>query len=338
MLYFCLDGNHLTPQFYHKIPKSKSLIKMGIIKWKLSKSRTILVNLLADNYNKELLFEGQKFIDAYPHFKNKNFGIKHLPILRSQLQKCARRCKIEVGVKTAVSMALIEDKNANVKQIGLFELLRRLTIIIIEDTVLSNNYPFLMWCMVILTKGIYLNSFCIEKILEIVKGVMASPYCDPLSYNFSKSTNLVLLYDSIKNNNLLTAVLLRSSFRGMTCDYNMLLSCIKTWNDRLNNTSNLMQYLSANTVIPLNKINQLKKEEIQPESLDFHCTNIVDRIQEYIEIDGDILKNLIWDYSSSINIRFNIVTNKISRKKENSKWSTIKYIFLIETKKIALCL
>lgn len=332
---FHLIGPLLKPSFSFSSDTSSELISLGLVKWS---SERVSCNLIVDNYNKSLLLSGPSFTDEYPELKSKaTFQKRHLSILKSQMQKCARRSKIDIGLKTAVSMILIENEDDNhIRQMGLFELLRRMTIIIIEDTVLSESYSFLVWSMMVLTKGHTLNSYAIEKILEIIKGALSSGFRDPSSYKFT-TTEDINIRDMIKlciDKPEIMSMLIRSCYKGMTCDQNMLLSSSKTWSSRYTSHSPTIKYLKINCHIPINKFEQLQKTDIQPESLDFHCTNIVERIKKYIEMDSKKIERLIWYNQSSINNRVDVITNKIINNDDDKDWNSIKLIFQMESKNL----
>jgi len=336
-LYFYLEGPTLKPKWTSKLSKVKHLNKLGLVTWKVNKHQKILASLRVDDYNMEQLFEGETFLQKHEEFKFKTiFDKRHLPILKSQLQKCARRQKAELAVKTAVSMVLIEDNRENVKQFGLFELLRRLTIIMIEDTVLSESFSFLTWCMAVLSKGHYLNGYCLEKIIELVKGIASSGFRDPKAYHFDMFKADV--YDLVKKSimkPMVLSTLFRSAYRGMKSDHKMLLSAAQTWMMRYFYNSPLLAWKEINTFLPIDTFEQLSKDEIQPESLDHHCTNIVDRIQKYMNYPREEIEILIWDNSSCLNTRFDIENGKLDEHEGDVKWNRIKFIHKMETKNLA---
>lgn len=111
------------------------------------------------------------------------FTVKHLPILRSQLQKAVRREEKEICMKTAITMCNIYDEN---KQIGLFEMLRRITIIIIEDAILCEDYNILVWFICAISKNLFINDYFIKLILNIVYGIAYSPMRDK-AFSFFKT-------------------------------------------------------------------------------------------------------------------------------------------------------
>jgi hypothetical protein len=332
-LSFYLTGPILKPEFCINDNKEQKLINLGTVNWS---NEMITVDLLTDRYNHKLLLSGETFIDKHPDLKFKiNFHKRHLPILKSQIQKCTRRSKIDIGVKTAISMILIEDKGDAIRQIGLFELLRRLTIIIVEDAVLCESYAFVMWCMAILTKGHALNGYCIEKILEITKGVISSGFRDPGAYSIE--INEVNLPKLIKRNigrPEIISLLFRSCYNGMEGDTRMLLTAAVTWTARYRLNSPTLQYIKTVCPLPIDRYDQLQKDEIQSESLDFHCTDIVSRIKKYIEMDDKKIENLIWSNESSVTDRINIRPARTNSIHVNKDWRSVKLIYQMETKKL----
>jgi hypothetical protein len=344
-LFFYLDGPLLKPKWTSKLSKVKKLNKLGVIKHQIGKNKHIPISVRISDDIKEYLIldseneESKSFIDMNPELKYKvGFSKRHLPILKSQIQKCVRRQNIEIGVKTAVSMVLIEDSCENVIQFGLFELLRRMTIIMIEDSVLSDTYLFMTWCLAVLSKGHLLNGMCIIKILELVKGVISSGFRDIKGQeNMIVKIDEVDMVDMFKKSlkfSTITSVLFRHGFGGMDGEKKMLLNCASNWLYRKFYDSPTMKYTKVNQFIPLKGIKQLTKSEILDESLDHHCTDIVQRIKNYIEIDKETLEMFLWNNLSSVNNRIDIESNKIHDNtipKINGKtWFNIKILHKME--------
>jgi hypothetical protein len=337
-LYFYLAGSYPSPIWTSKIEKVNKLNNLGSVNWKVNEEEKVIVDLMVDDYNMNNLINGQSFYNKYDQFKFKTvFTLRHLPILKSQIQKCVRRLKVDIGLRTAISMVLIEDSKQSIKQIGLFELLRRLTIIMIEDSVLCESYSYLMWCMSVLTKGHYLNAICIEKILELTKGILSSGFQDPGSYKPNKFK--VNIFDLVKqsiNKPMILSVLFRSCYKGMSCDHLMLLDSSHQWSARYHHCSPLIKYTNINLFVPIEEFNQLTKEDIQTESLDHHCTDIIERIKKYIEMEKSEIGKLIWENESCVNLRFNIETDKLFKLSDKNKkgWFPLKFVHKLETNKL----
>lgn len=85
----------------------------------------------------------------------------NVSLLKSHLQKCIRRCHVDRAVKTARHLA----------QLDLIQLLRRLPIILAEDSMLHwRHYPILIWLLAAVSKQ-YQPPRCM---LDWVFGLVAS--------------------------------------------------------------------------------------------------------------------------------------------------------------------
>ena len=109
--------------FSNKIPGKYNFNKK--IKWKIN-NKKIDLNIYG------LIPNGEK-IDNY---KGINYNI---PFLKSHLQKCVRRNYIKQGINTAYSLFHLSYN----------EFIRRLPIIIIEDSILIEKYPVIIWLMIV---------------------------------------------------------------------------------------------------------------------------------------------------------------------------------------------
>lgn len=331
-MYFHLDKDYQIKFLDEQVEKS---IILGVIKWPyLFNDRTVKLYITLDHE-----VDQSNSRDQAPE-ASVNFTQKDLAILRSQLQKCARRKKKNIGVSTAKTMVGIYQ-NQNPQQIGLFEMLRRLTIIIIEDCVLLREYGELVWYQCALSKNFKLNKKLVRRILLICDKVMTEEWKDK-SYRFEKE-ELNLFNQIIKSKNLsvqdrdlLLTVQLRNSYHGMPCDVTMLNQCTKLWLRRLEKNHKLIIHLdceyeakSKNKDYP-----ELNRDQIQLEALDHHCTDICQRVINIFPIEKDLFENIIWDYRSSINKRLDIDLFKnrdLYDQKENKElWYIIKPLVKIQ--------
>lgn len=312
MKYFVFNGTNA--KFVDSI--NNDITILGLIKWQYD------TYICCDEFVKNKLNTVKFQVKEYD-----KFTVKHLPILRSQLQKSVRRELSDICMKTAITMCNIYDIN---KQIGLFEMLRRITIITIEDAILCEDFGILVWFICAISKNLFVNDYFVKLILNIVSGISFSPLRDKAFKNLRKEYKLTC----IPNNDLLLSIQLRNSFHGMECDVNMLNQVTDIWYNRINNDSPLCKFLIKKYDYENNEC--LKKEEIMLEALDHHCTNICSRIQSYFNIDDDKLKSLIWNNSSSINTRVHIDPSQIQKIEVDDDWKIIKNIFIMETQKIKL--
>jgi hypothetical protein len=277
---------------------------------------------------------------------NKFYKKKHISLLKSNLQKAIRRKLKDNAIKTAVSLILIEDENEKIIQIGLFELLRRLCIIIIEDVILMYEFNIIFWFHVLLSKGYILNKYFIDIILLTIAKITTFEYQDKKYLNFliHKDIKIIeMINDSkltSKQRDLLTSLQFRKSYGGMNGDMFMIDKCTYIWYDRFKNNKPgemyMYNYLFKENII----MNVLNPKDILKEAYDFHCTDICQRINNNLKndlINEDLIKKLIWNNSSSINERFDINLSKFSNNNEfknHEYWNCVKQLRDVEVNKL----
>ena len=220
-----------------------------------------------------------------------------VPVLKSILQKSVRRRRALPACRVAME---IMDK-------AMGALLRRLPIIILEDSTLHPDFGLLCWLMAAETKGYQLPTEMIEKILCIIYEVSSCPWTDYVPSNKSDDdyvqTNFAELPDDSKV--LLKSISMRKSYGGMACDMAMMKSYEQVWKKRFQDGSidqDLQSRLSLNLktrwsdiptqihdkprqqsakfVIPLvqQRLDRLEFKDICIEGVDFHCSNILDQV------------------------------------------------------------
>jgi len=227
MNYFYLDNNKGITSWLTTEPLES--VVLGEIKWKSCGNISICCNKKFYEEN-----NASESINPSIYFKP-----HHLSILKSNLQKCARRKEFNIGMSTAISMSKIYDSSG--VQIGLFELLRRITIIVIEDTLLFNEYSILVWFLCAMTKKFIVKNISILWIFDIISHIMNSDWQDK-SYNKIENFDTKMYVNKILksnistvNKNLLLSILIRNSFGGMEGDVMMLNSSVVVWLDRFIN-------------------------------------------------------------------------------------------------------
>ena len=319
-MYFYLENLQDKPQFLIQKPSGTVL---GTITWRYDNTKRPITIIWSNDLD--------KINDKTIHPPDPNFSTRDMPILRSQLQKCARRKKHEIGLKTAYTMSCIYDDKH--KQIGLFEMLRRITIIIIEDCVVSYDFTTLVWFQCALSKNITLSKLFVTHILNLVSKFLGYPWKDKSYSKYPNKPNMVETIErsrlSDQDKDLLLSIQLRNSFHGMHCDVDMLNRSTLLWYTRVSNKSKSCKHLNQ-FVLDKHSLSNLERSDIQLEALDHHCTDIIKRVQSYIPLDDSILGSLIWDYSSSINSRLDIERSNFDTKQDNKLWDTVKNIVHME--------
>ena len=344
--YFYLESANDRAKWLYHFPKNS--IELGSFRsiHPSQKGRPIILCCSRSYY--EIIDTDKDFKIDKMHYPYKEFN---LSILKSQLQKCTRRELDILGLSTAISMSLIIDENKKINQIGLFELLRRFTIIVIEDAILNIWYPNLVWYMSALSKGIKLGQKTIETIFKIINLTLVSLWRDN-SYrhikirpntNFAKTINSLGPIGTKKRYlNVLWSLYFRTSYNGMLNDTEMIYKSIIIWSERIKEKSNLCTFLDLDITINDKDIvfNPLDPEDILLEAIDFHCTNICNRVSEVVDYDITQLKELIWNFRSSVNNRMEIepIKNKDLYKepRNHNLWKSINNIVTLEALKIKL--
>ena len=160
-----------------------------------------------------------------------------VPVLKSILQKSIRRRRPLPAVR--VAMELI-DKSWN-------DLIRRMPIIILEDSTLHPDFPLLVWLMVASSKGFIPPLSMITRVLQIVFEVASCPWKDYLTKEDSPThmpSPHLTLFSCGEDKSLhtecrlmLRCFILRKRFGGMACDLKMLDCFFQEWKSRYESES-----------------------------------------------------------------------------------------------------
>lgn len=255
--------------------------------------------------------------DIYKPNKEKKY--KNVGFLKSLLQKAIRHGNVDIAVKCAYHYILLD----------LQDFLRRLPIIIIEDTSLHEVYSTVVWLMV--ASNIKECALLFDKVIyEYLMGIVYVIAKSPLYHSLDKE-NEEIKFDILKEEvhkkdeplkSLIYSFIVRKAYGGMKCDLIMLENYAYIWN-YLNIDS---KYLNKSIIRPimLESIPQLQLNEWIIEAIDFHCApQILNYIhEEYEEFSEEYIKSLIWYYSSKKNIR--IKEENIPKDISSNDWNKIK--------------
>ena len=169
--------------------------------------------------------------------KERGFGLvrRHsrlsVPVLKSMLQKNIRRRRPMPAVRVAMELA---DKSYG-------DLVRRLPIMVLEDSILHPDFPLLVWLMVAESKGFKPPQQLMIKLMRIVFEVASCPIKDPLppddtfaDEHVGNDDDEIDLADALGPDceMMLRAMLLRVSYGGMKCDTEMLMQYEHLWRKR----------------------------------------------------------------------------------------------------------
>jgi hypothetical protein len=324
--YFYLQWNDKKPKLQAHFLKEKPKLcnfKKSIF-WKDANMELILCGH----------FEHLRDIDiqdptTYKHLYklDKEKKYKNVGLLKSLLQKAIRRKDINVAVKCAFHYMTLDIQ----------DFLRRLPIIMIEDTCIHEIFPTLVWFMIAST----IPDFIFDKVIyEYLMGsvyvIAGIPIYHSLNKTYKKESkvgekdhyekyNSILPLLSLSNSkdqsiqSLVYSLLLRKAYGGMLGDMKMLEEYAYYWSFQEKEHNYLMKIPIR--PIMLASIQPLQLSEWILEAIDFHCTpQIIEYIhEEYPEYNKEYIQDLIWYNSSKINMR---IKNKPY---EEDDWNKIKH-------------
>jgi hypothetical protein len=248
------------------------------------------------------------------------------------LQKCIRKQNDILAIPTCYHFLKLD----------LNELIRRLPIIMIEDTILHESFTTLIWLMIAISnKKFKMQRYIYEWVLGVVhllciideKDYFKEKLRNDIIPNTIPNIELLNNYNDLSENqiSLLYSMHMRISYGGLKGDIEMINTFINLWEHRFRNN---LQNINKIEIRPITLfVKELSLEDWDLSAIDYHCNS---KFLEYISkkydyIDIDKLKNIIWNYSSSINKR-EIIKNDL---KDIELWNEIKD-HVIKTQKYLL--
>lgn len=307
--YFIYNGtriyfeNDLSGSF--NLSENSNVIFSAIVNIKEydTKMNIIKLNNISNNPdNINQLYDYENFYKDY-----KPIGKRTLSLCKSNLQKCIRRKMTDKAIRTALAIYRYDPN----------ELLRRLPIIMIEDTLPHPElFGKLVWWMSAVSKGYKLSTEELKEVFGII-----STMCENSIYEvFTSKLKGIEIIDHIiekEMNNLsrneqmfIWSLEIRKLYKGMKCDKDMLGYHQKLWIQRfLNQNIKWYDKLVDQIIydIDLSSIDEFDKDDILIESVDYHPFPFIPKkIIENIDNDNlDIsrIKLIIWMCRSRINYR-----------------------------------
>ena len=268
-------------------------------------------------------------IEEYPikklgiEFENVEYSNIH--ILKSHLQKCIRRKRTENAIKTAKHLIDLDP----------IQFLRRLAIIIIEDTTLCECYSTLIWLLVAcsslncFTLGINHKEWLLGLVYIVSTGVYKEYYFEQYTSNiFETICNDKNLNENEKS--VIFSIGIRISYGGMSGDIKMLKKAIVKFYNRfrkIKETQKNIDYKKWDDYFR-KKINTisldvepLSKKKWELSAIDYHCfpklIEFINRNFDDDELPEDELKKIIWEKRSSLNFRINFPDNSFYKEKKS---------------------
>ena len=221
------------------------------------------------------------------------------PLIKSNLQKCIRRRLSSKAVRSAYALLSIST----------FEALRRLIIIILEDTLPVPSLATLVWFMMASSKGYLLTTNQVEWILGVVYLV-----CEKVSYRrpFKEKLPTGLLADNSIETQILWSMAFRRAYGGMKGDQEMM-ECLgglwyrtfleksgrewERWSELKKLEIEPVDLTSLGTFVP--------QKVFIPACVDQHCRpQIIPYIRKnYPDMEESDIKGAIWLCRSRLNKR-----------------------------------
>lgn len=251
-------------------------------------------------------FAGQ---DEREFYLSKEKVYKNTSYIKSLLQKSVRKMNGELAVQSTYHLFKLE----------LNDLMRRLPIIMLEDTRLHESFTTLIWLMVATCQNKFqIKQYIYEWILGAVYMIAINPETD-YSYEHNleetetdncKEVKKLPIYEILNTYNnldrnelsLLYCIHIRIAYGGMRCDLDMLNRYSHIWKRRFQEKV----CYSIIEVVPICiYVKDLELSEWDISAIDYHCSpKLIELInKKYDEFDENEIKKVIWYHSSAINKR-----------------------------------
>ncbi len=246
----------------------------------------------------------------FPDLTESRFDVPHEPKyknisnLKSHLQKSIRKGNEQLALSTAIHLMKMD----------IVELLRRLPIIMIEDTSLHESFPTLVWLMIAVSLSsnpFRLKKYMYEWILGVIYVIAKMEKKDVIEYDESiyreRLLNQLESYHVLEDDaqiSVLYSMHMRVAYGGMECDMRMFEQYAHIWFQRFQRKEMEMNKIKIRNLI-FTSIKWLELDDWDLSAIDFHCApKIIEFMQKrFPDIDEMEMKKIIWENASSINIR-----------------------------------
>jgi hypothetical protein len=297
-------------------------IDRAVIKWSCTVNWKelncdVLIAVTCPSAAKPYTTDNQDLISSY----------RNVPYLKSHLQKCIRRSNSYKAIKTAMHLYHLDCA----------ELLRRLSIIAVEDALPVKGYSTLMLLTAAVSHGYNLSEEHVCWIMGYIHTLCSLRYYEQIP-TFAETEvslkTLKLRSLSPEGRNLCYSLVFRNAYGGMKGDRAMLMSAAKLWATRYRVSSEFIKLLDTPCVFISLPTEELKPHEWILAAVDFHCypgvlLNLSERHDEFTTED---IKEALWHCSSSLTNKGNIADDLKQRDKDSSRhiqvWSIIKKNYL----------
>ena len=228
--------------------------------------------------------------------KEPNQKIKNIAFLKSHLQKNIRRSNIVKSINTAYSMIKYSYK----------DFIRRLPIIVIEDTILIKEYTILIWLMSSSKDYNIIYDYQLKWLLNIVKKLAECKYKDKngkSEFSFKEHLSCINTNMDEQKRDILYSLELRKAYGGMKSDQKMLSHFLELWYNRFSENNDYYINILFDKSEKDSNINYkyLEEEEIEDVGIDFHCyPPMLDKLNHnYPTFHLTDIKKTIWYLESA---------------------------------------
>jgi hypothetical protein len=223
---------------------------------------------------------------------------RNVPFLKSHLQKSVRKMNKNLALKTTYHFLKLDPMS----------LLRRLPIIMMEDSIVINELTTLIWLMVLVSSTkMKMKKYMYEYILGLVWYMCHDKEHELISWKSNEKYILKDILDEYKELeidqlSILYCLHLRKSYGGMKVDRVLIDEIIDNY--RVNFINKIP--IKVAKIRPISfDLDNLNLDEWDLSAIDFHCSKqIIMKIKErYPKLKESEIKELIWHNSSKINKR-----------------------------------
>ena len=222
------------------------------------------------------------FMPADPH----PYQLRHLKLLKSNLQKSIRRMEPQSAADTAYTMACLD----------VIQLLQRIGIIWIEDCGLSWDYAIVVWFLAAATKKWLVTARAITITVDLAGRLAALPTRDVNGSRASPYpvTRIRSATSCSRLRSLLYALQFRRGFQSLGGDKKMIDQCISDWVDRGSPDLSVFALREAQ----YDEASILHHGGILRSAVDQHCSGICSVIADRRGISERKICEAVWCCSS----------------------------------------
>ena len=258
---------------------------------------TILEHKIAIGYVEE------KDISIRPYLVSEKSRPNHVSLLKSNIQKAIRRQKKEIALYSTLKMIEMDTT---------VDLLRRLTIITIEDSGMNLYFPKLVWLYVMIQTSSYILS--IEDVQFIYNYVGLLCDISTMSHCLEEKDSVVSTREW-NTNIYCVALYIRTFYGGFQGERKLIHRYIRALNHGFHIDTTEIKH----EPIPIHY-----KVRILDSAIDFHCyPKMLEKVLANIEHEHLLttkdIKYYIWTFDSSINTR-------VSCSYIEKEWNMWKYV------------